>query len=103
MKHFVPHDVSPEIAHSAIDQAFASYSSKYARYDPRMHWTSERKAEIGFNAKGMAITGTAEVDAKGITFDLKVPLVLSMFKSTAVKYLDQESQKWIEKAKTDQA
>lgn len=103
MKHFVPHDVSPEVAHRALDQAFATYSTKYAQYDPHMHWATDRKAEIRFNAKGMAISGTADVDAKGITFDLKVPLVLSMFKSTAVKYLEQESQKWIEKAKSGQA
>ena len=103
MKHFVPHDVSPELAHRALDQAFASYSEKYAQYDPKMHWATERKAEISFNAKGMAITGTADVDVKGISFDLKVPLMLSMFKGTAVKYLESESQKWIAVAKNDSA
>ena len=64
-----------------------------------MRWASEHRAEISFNAKGLSISGVAELDATGITFDLKVPLVLSMFKGTAVKYLDQESQKWIAEAK----
>jgi hypothetical protein len=103
MKHFVPHDVSPELAHRALDQAFASYSTKYAKYQPQMHWSSERRAEIGFNAKGVAISGTADVDDKGITFDLKVPFVLSVFKSKAVQYLEQESQKWIARAKAGTA
>ena len=99
MKHFVPHDISPELAHRAIDKAFESYSAKYTKYAPQMSWRSDRHADISFNAKGITISGSAEVEDKGISFDLKVPLVLSMFKNTALRYLEQEALRWIAQAK----
>ena len=99
MKHSIAHSLDTAKAKVVLDKAFASYAERFAKYNPKLTWTSDNEAEISFSAKGIHIKGSAEIGAKTIDLDLEVPFVLSMFKKVAVEKLEEEAKKWIEKAK----
>jgi hypothetical protein len=102
MKHRVPHDIGQDAARKATEAAWKSYSERFAKYSPTCSWVTENRADIGFTAKGIKLTGTIEVLSNGIDLDLDVPLLLRPFKGTAIGVIEEEIQKWIGKAKAGQ-
>lgn len=99
MKHRVPHDLGQDAARKATEAAWGAYSERFAKYSPTCNWVSPNRADIGFTAKGIKLTGTIEVLADGIDLDLDVPLLLRPFKGTAISVIDEEIKKWIQKSK----
>jgi hypothetical protein len=99
MKHEMKHDLSPELAKRVAEKAFESYSQKYAKYDPTINWTSEVRAEACFSVKGVSLKGVIELEPNSISFDLKVPFMLRMFKGKAIDIMDRELRFWTDKAK----
>nr|AQQ74825.1 hypothetical protein [uncultured bacterium] len=99
MKHRVPHDLGQDAARKATEAAWKSYSERFAKYSPTCSWVGENRADIGFTAKGVKLTGTIEVLPDGIDLDLDVPFLLRPFKGTAISVIEEEIQKWIKKSK----
>ena len=100
MKHAVPHDLGPERAKLVAESAISSYEKRFEKYHAKARWTSPTKAEIAFNVKGMAVSGTLEVRPSAIEMDLDVPFLLRPFKSTAISVIEEEIKSWLVKAKT---
>ncbi len=99
MKHGVPHDLGMEQAKKAAQAAFASYSERFAKYRPTATWTTDDRAEVSFTVKGVTLRGVLEVRPTSIDMDLDVPFLLRPFKDRALGAVDQEINRWIEKAK----
>ncbi len=99
MKHSIKHDLPPAQAKAVLAHAFASYAERYPKYAPTLDWTNDREATFGFDVRGKTLRGRAAVNASDIAVELDVPFVFAMFKSVAVQRLDEEAQKWINKAK----
>lgn len=99
MKHSIKHPLDDTKAKIVLEKAFASYAERFAKYNPKLDWSSTTEADISFKAKGIAISGTAELRAGSIDLELEVPFVLSMFKKQAIEKLEEEAQRWIAKAK----
>ena len=99
MKHKVPHDLDEATARKVADKAWESYSARFKDYDPRIDWVTDKKANIGFSAKGIKLKGTIELQPKAIEMDLDVPFLLKPFKKKAINVIDEETKKWIAKAK----
>jgi len=55
--------------------------------------------DIAFSAKGIKLKGTLEILPKAIEMDLDVPFLLKPFKKKAISVIDEETKKWIAKAK----
>ena len=102
MKHSVPHDLGPERAKKAADAALASYSQKFAKYDPRVKWATPTRADIAFTVKGMSLKGALEVLPTAIELDLEVPFLLRPFKGQAISVIEGEIKEWIAKASKDE-
>lgn len=100
MKHQVPHDLDEQTARKVADKAWESYSTRFAQYDPRINWVTDKRAEVGFSAKGIKLKGTLEILPKAIEMDLDVPFLLRPFKKKAMSVIDEEVRKWIGKAKS---
>jgi hypothetical protein len=100
MKHSVPHDLGQERAKQVAESALASYSQKYAKYNPKASWVSPYKAQISFQIKGMSLSGVVEVLDRAIELDLDVPFLFRPFKSQALTIIEGEIKEWIAKAKT---
>ncbi len=99
MKHVVPHSLDQATARKAADGAFQAYSEKYAKYDPRVTWTSDEHANVAFRVKGMHLGGTIDLEPGRIALDLEVPLLLRVFKKQAIEVIEREIRVWIDKAK----
>ena len=99
MKHVIQHDLDIPTAKRVADRAFESYKARFADYDPTMRWESERRAAIGFNAKGMKLSGIMDIEEKSIGVDLDVPFLLRPFKNIALEVIDREVRLWVDKAR----
>lgn len=99
MKHVVHHGLGFDTARKVADAAFASYKERFAQYHPEARWVNDRRAEIHFKVKGIGLTGTLDVNERDIEMDLDVPFMLRPFKGTAIKLIEEEIDKWVEKAK----
>jgi hypothetical protein len=99
MKHEIPHDLDVSLAKEAAARAFDAYQKRFASFQPRMQWTSEREARIEFNVKGMKLQGTIGIQPRTIDVDLDVPFLFRPFKSKAIEVIDREVKVWLDKAK----
>ncbi len=99
MKHSIPHDLDIATAKRAAEKALETYRTEYPAYHPTADWTSDRHAEIGFNAKGVALKGSLQIEPQEIVLQLDVPFLLRLFQGQAVKAIEAEVQTWIAKAK----
>jgi hypothetical protein len=99
MKHAIKHDLERETARKALRKAFESYKERFAKYDPTADWVNDDKANIGFSAKGMKLDGTVELTDDAVLMELDVPFILKPFKGKALGIIEEEIQKWVQKAK----
>lgn len=102
MKHSVPHDLGAQRAKQVAEAAFNAYKQRYAEYDPKATWTSDRHADIAFAVKGIHLSGTMDINDSSIDMDLDVPFLLRPFKGKALQVIEDEIRVWIEKAKAGQ-
>ena len=98
MKHQVPHALGQEKAKQVAIQALSSYQKKFAEYAPRVDWTSDSHANIGFSVKGLKLSGAIEVFADTFALDLDVPFILRPFRGKALAVIEEEIRSWISKA-----
>jgi hypothetical protein len=98
MKHQVPHALGQQKAKQVAIQALASYQKRFAEYDPRVEWTGDSCAKIGFSVKGLKLNGAIEVFADKFDLDLDVPFILRPFRGKALSVIEEEIKKWIAKA-----
>lgn len=99
MNHSIPHDLDQTTAKRVVDKAFEDYKQRFAEYDPTMRWARDDRAEIGFNAKGIRLSGAMNLVAKAIELELDVPFLLRPFRGKAIEVIESEVKKWIAKAK----
>jgi putative polyhydroxyalkanoate system protein len=98
MKHIVVHDLGREQARRVAEAAWKSYSERFANYSPSVDWQGDT-AKIGFNIKGVSLKGAIEVHDTDIALDLDVPFLLKPFKGQALRVIEEEIRRWIEKSK----
>ncbi len=99
MKHVVHHGLGFDTARKVADAAFASYKERFSQYHPEARWVTDKRAEITFKVKGIGLTGVVEVNERDIEMDLDVPFMLRPFKGTAIKLIEDEIDRWDDKAK----
>ena len=102
MKKEIAHGLSDELARKTADCAFETYRQQFARFEPTLVWSSSRRAELTFSAKGITLNGLIELAPGTIAVDLKVPLLLRPFQKRAIAVIERELQLWIERAKNGQ-
>ncbi len=102
MKHVIAHDLDVATAKKVTERAFAEYQHRYAKYDPRFRWASDRRAELSFSAKGLKLEGAMEVAEREITLELDVPFLLRPFRGRAMEIIEREVKVWLERARTGQ-
>jgi hypothetical protein len=63
---------------------------------------SERRAEIGFHAKGIALSGAIDIADRSVGLELDVPLLLRPLQKRALEVIEREVRRWLDKAKAGQ-
>jgi hypothetical protein len=102
MDHSVRHGLDLATAKRVAEHAWESYAQRFSHYDPRIEWVTEHKAKIGFRAKGVSLDGELALREGAIDLTLEVPFLLRPFKQKAISVIEQEIEKWVEKAKSGQ-
>jgi len=98
MKHCVKHHLDAQTARRVAEKAWESYSERFSRYQPRIRWISDQRAEVGFTAKGISLGGALELSDGEIGMELDVPFLLRPFKRRAIGVIEEEIRKWVKKA-----
>ncbi|MBI5493478.1 MAG: polyhydroxyalkanoic acid system family protein [Deltaproteobacteria bacterium] len=99
MKHAIQHGLDPAIARRVADAAIKSYLERFQQYSPSLTWTDPTHAEIAFSAKGVSIRGTFTLAPGAIEVEMEVPFVFKLFKSQAIRIIEEEVQRWVTLAK----
>ena len=99
MKHSVRHDLELVLAKKAVAVALDSYAQTFSQYSPKVTWTEKNSASISFRVKNVSLAGTVEITSSDILIDLRVPLVLRVFKGKAIDIIEREITVWIGKAR----
>ncbi|MFB6262192.1 MAG: polyhydroxyalkanoic acid system family protein [Bradymonadaceae bacterium] len=99
MKHTVEHGLSKDLAKKATEHAFDAYQQKLSDYDPQANWVTDDEAEVTFSVKGYTLEGGIHLDEDVIELELDIPMLLKPFKSKAVSVVEDEIDKWVEKAR----
>jgi len=99
MKHKIHHGLDLPLAKKAIDKAMEAYSARFADYHPTFEWLSENRGELSFKAKGVKVEGEIEIEGPEIYVDLEVPFILRIFKGKAMEVIEEEVNRWVEKAR----
>lgn len=102
MKHAVPHSLGKTQAISVAKKAFDSYVARFSQYGAQVNWTSDDRANIGFNVKGVSLKGSVAVEEKDIQIDMDVPFLLRPFKDLALGKVEEEIKDWIGKAQRNE-
>jgi hypothetical protein len=100
MQHIIKHDLSPELAKKAAENASEHYTAKWQKYDAKTTWLSDTKAEISFHVKGVSVAATIDMQPGQVVIDMqKVPLLLRPFRNMALDVVQKTMEQWIAKAK----
>jgi hypothetical protein len=90
MKHVIHHNLDLNQSRSLAERAIAHYEKRFAKYEPKVRWIDDRRAEVRFNAKGISLTGNVELQPGAVAIDLDVPFLFRVFRGTAVRLLEAE-------------
>jgi hypothetical protein len=95
MKHVIHHHLDVAQSKRVADRALDHYVKRYAKYEPRVLWLDDRRAEVAFTAKGISIRGAVELQPGAVSVDLEVPLLFRAFRGTAVRIIEAELKRLI--------
>jgi hypothetical protein len=99
MKHTIEHSLPLDLAKKATEKAFESYAERFAKYNPTAEWTGDYTANVGFEAKGVKLGGAIALREGAVELEMDVPFLFKPFRSKAVDVIDDEIQKWLDRAK----
>jgi hypothetical protein len=99
MKHRVRHDLGQAESKKVAEAALKSYSERFAQYSPSYRWVTDHRANLGFSAKGISLSGSLEILVDGFDLDLEVPFLLRPFKGKAIGVIEEEIRHWVQKSK----
>ena len=99
MEKTFEHDLSKDQARKVAQKAFDAYMEKFSDYNPQANWVQDDEAEVSFSAKGMTLDGRLKLTDEEIEMEMDVPFLLKPFKNKALGVIEDEINKWVEKAK----
>ncbi|MFI5306573.1 MAG: polyhydroxyalkanoic acid system family protein [Polyangiales bacterium] len=95
MKHVVQHPLTKADAKRAVEAAWASYSQRLTKYEPKLQWLDEDRARVDFTMRGRHFQGTFRIADRSLELELDVPLLLRPFVKPATLAIDREVDKWV--------
>lgn len=99
MKHAVPHALPMNLVRRASDAALRSYQQQFPEYKPTATWVSDRRADVTFEVMGKKLQGGLDLTDRAVELELKVPMLMKPFASTALGVVEQEVKRWLDKAR----
>lgn len=99
MKASIKHDLSPEQLRLAVRKFAEAYTQRFREYNATTAWQSDDDVEVRFKVKGVSLSGQLHLSPHEIVLDMDVPLPFRLFRSKAMKTIEENVTPWLEKAK----
>jgi hypothetical protein len=99
LKHSIKHDLTPEQLRLAVHKFAEVYAQRFQEYHASAEWLSDDRVEVRFRVKGVKLAGVLELRPKELGLEMNVPLPFQLFKSRAMRSIEDEVTPWLEKAK----
>ena len=99
MKLVIKYDAPVELAKRGAQAAFAHYVVRYAHYEPRVVWKSDRSFDFSLKAKGIRVHGSAALDDGAVAIEMAVPFVFRILEARATAAVTGEIHTWIERVR----
>lgn len=99
MKQTIDTNLDKARSKIAIDKAMDEYKKRFAEYSPRYDWTTEDGGEFSFSAKGVKLEGTIRVSDNKVDVEMDVPFLFKIFQGSAMKVIQEQVERWVEKVK----
>ncbi len=103
MKLVIHYDAPVELAKRGAEAAFAHYVVRYAPYEPRVVWKSDRTFDFSLKAKEIRVTGSATLDDGAVAIDMAVPFDFRILEARATAAVTREIHSWIERVRAEDA
>jgi hypothetical protein len=98
LRHSVKHQLSPEQLRLAVRKFAEEYCERFREYATVAEWLNEDKVEVRFKVKGIKLSGTLELLPGEIGITMDVPFAFNLFRSRAVRAIEDEVRPWLERA-----
>jgi hypothetical protein len=102
LKHEIPHSLTPEQLEKAVRRFSEVYCERFREYDAQARWRDPRTLEVSFKVSGVALRGSLLLRSRALEIDMQVPLALRLFKSRAVRAIEEEVRPWLSAAERDE-
>lgn len=102
MKHRIHHHLDLASSKDVAEKALAGYKTRFAKYEPKIHWLSSHRAEVYFSAKGFNVKGHVELLPGAVEVDIDVPLIFRPLRATAIRLLEGEIQRLLKEREAQQ-
>ncbi|HEY6881301.1 MAG TPA: polyhydroxyalkanoic acid system family protein [Polyangiales bacterium] len=99
MKGSIKHDLTPEQLRSAVKKFAEVYVQRFAEYNATANWLADDKVEVRFKVKGVSLAGQLQLLPREIGLEMNVPLPFQLFRSRALKAIEDEVKPWLARAK----
>ena len=98
MKHSITHNLSAEQLRLAVQKFAEVYCERFRDYQTTACWLRDDLVEVRFNVKGIKLSGTLELLPREVAIEMNVPFAFALFKSRAIKAIEDEVRPWLDKA-----
>jgi hypothetical protein len=99
MKGSIKHDLTPQQLRLAVTKFAEAYVQRFAEYKATANWLGDDRVEVRFKVKGVNLAGQLDLLPHEIAMDMKVPLPFQLFRSRALKAIEDEVKPWLARAK----
>jgi hypothetical protein len=96
LKHSIRHDLPPEQLRQAARSFAETYCERFKEYQANVVWRNEDQLEVCFKVKGIALRAELTLAAREIGVEMHVPFALRLFRSRAIKAIEDEVRPWLD-------
>jgi len=83
-------------------RAFAeAYRERFEHYRASVLWHDEDQLEVRFKVKGISLRAELTLAPREITVKMEVPLAFRLFRSRAIKAIEEEVRPWLDGAQSE--
>jgi Putative polyhydroxyalkanoic acid system protein (PHA_gran_rgn) len=98
LRHSVKHQLTPEQLRLAVRKFAEEYCRRFAEYHTVAEWLNPDTVEVRFKVKGIKLSGRLELGPSEIGIEMDVPFAFTLFRSRAVRAIEDEVRPWLERA-----
>jgi hypothetical protein len=95
VKHQISHDLRPDQLEKAVRRFAEVYCERFRQYQAEASWRDPRTLDISFRVSGSALRGSVLLGPGALEIEMKVPLAFRLFKSRALRAIEEEVRPWL--------